>query len=193
MNGFESLPQREDILRKAEAFDAPLIFKLLRENLAKNVSAEEKRDDLLHYEPTDEELETIINDTGVYLSLRGETLKGYFMTMSKELAASIPFEAELLEHAEEMLFKDKLIKEYDYVILAQICVAKEFKGGMTFHRLHVATHSMLKEQGFEIGVGEILDTNSLSLAVHSDLEDAGAYVASSGLKWHVKILDLRKD
>ncbi|MES3005850.1 MAG: hypothetical protein V4664_02790 [Patescibacteria group bacterium] len=184
---------KEIIIRKAEALDVPLILDLLTKNLARNLSEEEKKDGFFHFEPTYEELLKIINDTGVYLSLRGEELKGYFITMSKELAQTIPFEAEMLANAERMLYEGKPLSEYNYVVLAQICVAKEFRGGMTFNRLHLATQSILKEQGFEIGFGEIEDTNSTSLAVHSYLTDVGTYIASSGLKWHIMVSDLRKD
>ncbi len=193
MNTFETPAQKEDIIRRAEIFDMPIVLELLRKNLAKNIPQEEKRTDVLYYEPTEEEFCKIIKDTGLYLDMRGETLKGYFMTMSRELSQSISFEAEMLEHAEKMIFKNKPIKDYHYVVLAQILIAKEFRGTSTFHKLHASVHSALKEQGFELGIGEILDTNSLSLAVHSDLQDVGSYIASSGLKWHIKVLDLRND
>jgi hypothetical protein len=174
-------------------FDVPIILSLLRINLAKNLSEEEKKGGFLYYEPMQEEMEKIINDTGVYLSMRGSELKGYFITMSKELALSIPFESELVTQADQMVYEDTLVKDYNYAVLAQICIAKAFRGGMTFNRLHLMTQSMLKEQGYEIGVGEIADTNSNSLAVHSYLTDIGMYSATSGLKWHIMVADFRKD
>jgi hypothetical protein len=85
-------------------------------------------------------------------------------------------------NAEEMVYEDKKVSEYNYVVLAQICVAKEYRKGMTFNKLHLATQKMLKEQGFEIGVGEIEDSNQNSLAVDSYLTDIGIYTAKSGLK-----------
>lgn len=184
---------KEDILRKAEVVDIPIILDLLRKNLAKNLSEEEKKDGFLFYEPNDEEIKKILNDTGIYLSLRGEELKGYLMTMSKELAKSIPFEAELIEKADKMFYDGKELSEYNYAVLAQICIAKEFRRGMTFNKLHVATGTMLKEQGYEMGVGEVADTNNMSLSVHKYLADVGTYIASSGLKWHILVSDLRKD
>lgn len=189
----ESEHFNENIIRKAEVADIPSILKLLQENLAKNLSEEEQKDGFFHFEPTEEEMKKIVNDTGVYISLKGETLKGYFITMSKELGQTIPFEAEMIAHAEEMEYEGRAIKEYKYVLLAQICVAKEFRGGMTFNRLHLATQTMLKEQGFEIGFGEVEDKNSTSLAVHKYLTNVGTYNSQSGLKWHILVADLRKD
>ncbi len=193
MNSFESKKPNENILRKAEIHDIPIIFSLLRENLAKNLTQEEKSDGFLYYEPTTVELEKIIHDTGIYLSLQGTELKGYLMTMSKELALSIPFERELVENAERMTYEEKPLGDYRYAILAQICIAKKFRNGMTFNRLHVSAQSALKDFGFELGVGEIEDTNTTSRAVHKYLSDIGTYTATSGLKWHVMVADLRKD
>jgi hypothetical protein len=125
--------------------------------------------------------------------LKGSVLKGYFITISKELALTIPFEAEFIKNAERMFFKDKLISEYNYALLAQLLVAKEFRGGMTFHRLHDETESSLNEQGYELAIGEIVDHNETSLAVHRYFTDVGTYVAESGMKWHVMVLDLNED
>lgn len=184
---------KEDIFRKAEAIDAPVILDLLTKNLLRNLSEEEKKDGFFHFEPTNEEMVNIINDTGIYLSLKGEKLKGYFMTMSRELAQTIPFEAEMIMNAEAMMHEGKPISEYNYVVLAQICIAKEFRGGMTFNQLHVAAQSALKEKGFEICFGEIEDTNKKSLKVHGFMTDIGTYVALSGLTWHIMVSDFRKD
>ena len=193
MNNFEIPSKKEDVIRKAEIVDAPKILDLLRINLAKNLSEDEKKGGFLYFEPTSEELERIINDTGIYLSMRGDDLKGYFITMSKELAKDIPFEAEFIKNAEKMSYDGKSIEEHNYAILAQICIAKEYRQGVTFHRLHLMTQSALKNQGFEIGIGEIEDKNDVSLSVHRNYTDAGTYTASSGLLWHVIVVDLRKD
>lgn len=193
MAGQESINSNENIIRKAEVMDVPIIQELLKKNLFKNLNEDERKDGYFFYEPTDEELIKIINDTGIYLSLSGDELKGYFMTMSKELAKTIPFEAEMLDHAEEMIFNNEQIKDYKYFVMAQLCVAKEYRGGTTFHKLHLNTRSAMKDRGFEIGVGEIEDGNELSLAVHRNLTDVGTYKASSGLKWHIMVADLSKD
>lgn len=192
MHNPEKPSEKESIYRRAEIIDAPLILGLLVKNLAKNLPEDEKKNGL-YYEPTEEELIKIINGTGVYLSLIGTELKGYFITMSRELAQTIPFEAELLTKAANMIYDGKTIEEYNYAVLAQICIAKEYRGSMTFHRLHLGTQSMLRDQGYEIGLGEISDKNSKSLAVHSNNTEVGTYIAESGLKWHVVVVELRED
>jgi len=189
----EKVNEKESIIRRAEIIDIPLIFDLLKKNLHKNLTEDERKEGFVFYEPTDEEMVKIINDTGVYLSLRGTELKGYFITMSKDLAETITFEAELLKNADKMVYDGKSLAEYNYALLAQIVIAKEYRGGMTFYRLHLVTQSMLKDQGFELGVGEVADNNSKSLAVHSYLTDVGTYTAESGTKWHILVSDLRND
>ena len=190
MQSPEKINITETIYRRAELIDKPLILDLLRKNLAKNLPDDEKKFGL-YYEPSDDEFKKIIDDSGVFLCLKGEELKGYFITMSTELAKTIPFEAELVYKASDMVYDGKRIDEYKYALLAQICIAKEYRRGMTFHRLYLGTQSMLREQGYEIGVGEISDQNSVSLAVHRNNTEVGTYTASSGIKWHVTVVELR--
>ncbi|MFA7252786.1 MAG: hypothetical protein WC027_02930 [Candidatus Paceibacterota bacterium] len=179
----------KDVFRKAEAIDIPMISELLAKSLAKNLPEEEKKDGL-YYEPNADDLLKIINDTGIQLCIRGDKLKGYFITMSKELAQTIPFEHELLANAQEVQYKGKSIKNYNYALLAQICIAKEFRGGRTFYKLHQETQEMLADQGYEIGLAEISDKNTTSLAVHRNHADVGTYIAISGMKWHIFVVDL---
>ena len=194
MHNPEKYKSEENIYRKAEIMDKPIILDLLRRNLFKNLSEEEReKEGFIIYEPTDEEFVKIVKDTGIYLSFRGNEFKEYFITMSKGLARTIPLQAEFIANADKMSYEGKPLAEYNYALIAQIVVAKEFRGGMTFNKLHIGTQSMLKEQGYELGVGEVADINKKSLAVHGYLTDIGIYTAKSGFKWHVVVADLRKD
>jgi len=190
---FEQFKSQESIFRKAEIVDIPIIKKLLQENLSKNLSEEEKEEGFLFYEPKDEELEIIIKDTGIFISLKGDELKGYFMTMSSELAEKLPFINEMIENMDGMEYEDRPIKSYKYAILTQINISKKYRRGTTFFRLHAYTQDALRNAGYEIGVGEVSDTNKNSLDVHRNLVDIGIYQSNQGIKWHVLVVDLRKE
>jgi predicted GNAT superfamily acetyltransferase len=194
MNEFESPKTSEEITRKAEVIDVPIILNLLRENLGQYLPEDsKKKEGFLSFNPTEAELAEIINDTGVVINMKGNELKGYFITLSKDLARKSSFWNEMLDNAESMDYEGKKIGDYNYALIGQICVAKAFRGGMTFNRLYYTTSSMLKEKGYEVAIGEIASDNAKSLAVHSFLTEIGTYESNSGIKWHVMILDLSKD
>ncbi len=177
------------IIRKAEVSDGPAILELLTKNLYKNLSPEDRGGGFVIFEPTAQELEKIINDVGIILSFSGNELEGYLMVMSKKLALTFAFEKELLTYAEQLKYQGKFISEYNYILLAQICIAKEARGKGTLKQLHQAMRIMLKDKGYEIGIGEIADTNSKSLGVHGFMIEVGTYTDSSRIKWHVVIAD----
>ncbi len=185
--------QEKTIIRRAELMDIPLIRNLLQNNLGEMLTEEQKKDGFVTWNPSDDEMAEIINDTGIVLSMVGQNLKGYAITMSREVGCRNPFFSEMLKSAENMEFEKKPLSEYRYVVFAQICIDKMFRGGMTFHRLHSTTQNMLKEQGFEIWVGEIADSNKKSLAVHSTYTDVGIYRATNGIEWHIIVGDLRDE
>jgi hypothetical protein len=194
MNDFENINKEKTVIRRAEIPDIPSIRRLIENSLGDNLSEKEKeKEGFVTWNPTENELAEIINDSGIVVSISGEKLKGYAITMSREAGHRNPFFAEMLSQAEKMEFDGKLIADYNYVIFAQICIDKSFRGGMTFVRLHSATQEILKEQNYEIFVGEIADTNRKSLAVHSNYTDIGTYDSERGIKWHVIVGDLREE
>ena len=188
----EMIQQEKTIIRKAELADIPSIKELLEKNLGSALSDVEREGGFLTWNPDAGELESVIRDSGIYLSIQGGHLKGYLITMSKALGHSNSFFSEMIRYAESMEFDGKHIEEYAYVIFAQICIAKEFRGGMTFTRLHFAAQSALKDT-YDIWIGEIADMNHKSLAMHSNYFDAGTYVSAENTKWHVIVGDLRDE
>lgn len=193
MDNIESMPTEKTITRRAESFDIPSILNLLVKNLGTNLSAEEKKEGFVTWRPPEEELVEIIKGTGVIVSVIGSKLKGYAITMSKEAGSKNPFFGEMLGYAEKMIYKGKPLSEYKSAIFAQICIEKEYRNGTTFAQLHSRTHEMLKDQGFEIFIAEVADSNQKSLNVHSMYTDVGTYNSANGEKWHVIVGDLRDE
>jgi len=173
--------------------DIPQILKLVQENLGENLTEEEKEGGFITWNPSESELAEIIDSSGIFLSMIGKKLKGYVITMTRDIGLRNPFFSEMLSYAEDMQFDGKYLSEYKYIIFAQVCIGKEFRGGMTFSRLYSTSQSMSKDQGFDVFIGEIADKNKKSLAVHSNYADAGTYKSSNGMVWHVIVGDLRND
>ena len=188
----ENKEKTNDVVRRAVAADAPFILKLLRENSVQNLKKEELKDGFVIYNPTLDELLKVIADTGVFVCFEKQVLKGYFMSMSRELAETIPFENELLQNSADLKYDNKQIKNYKHAIYAQICIAKEYRGGQIFKKLHVAAEQSLVVQGYELGIAEIAEENIKSKSVHGFMPEIGTYESKSGIHWHIHVRDLRK-
>lgn len=183
----------EEAVKRAEVLDVPKILKLLHENLEQNLTEDKKKKEgFLSFCPTEKELVEIINDEGVIINTKGSVLKGYFITLSKELADTIPFWIEMLNNTGKMEYEGIKIKDYNYVLIGQICVAKSFRDGVSFSKLYSAVTSILKSRGYEIAIGEISGDNYKSLVAHSFLKELGVYKSISNQEWHVVALDLKK-
>ena len=188
----ESVDNKEPSIRLAEVGDAPQILDILKQNLAVNLSSDESKEGFLYYEPTIPELERIINDVGILIATDGDEIKGYLMTMSRELASGIPFMCEMIDESAKMKYQGKDLNEYRYAILAQICISKKYRGGRIFARLHAMKDKLMKQKGYELGIAEIADQNVKSLTVHSFFTEVGTYLSSSGVLWHVVVQDFRR-
>jgi hypothetical protein len=192
LHSIESVDNKGPSIRLAEVGDAPQILDILRQNLAVNLSLEDKQERFLYYEPTISELEQTINDVGILVATDGDEIKGYLIIMSRELASDIPFMREMIEKSGEMKYDGKDLNEYRYAVLAQTCIAKEYRGGMTFARLHAMKNEIMKQKGYELGIAEIADQNLKSRSVHSFFTEIGTYLSSSDVLWHVVVQDFRK-
>jgi hypothetical protein len=95
MNNFETINPEKTTIRKAEMPDIPLILKLVQENLGENLTEEERDDGFIVWNPSESELAEIIDISGIFLSMAGEKLTGYLITMTKNLGLRSPFFSEM--------------------------------------------------------------------------------------------------
>ncbi len=180
-------PKKESLTETvglASKNDVPLIHELVNKYLEENPE-NKKEDGFLAYNPTEEELYKIVSELGVVVDKKGKEIKGYLMMLTPELAQKTEFFGELLGKLDDFLYKNKKLSQYNFCILAQIAISKEHRNSGTFKNLHSFTNFIVRQKGYEIGIGEIDDRNRRSLLVHTKLagmKDVGVYKAKNGKK-----------
>lgn len=93
---------------------------------------------------------------------------GYALTAFKESAI---FQAEtvpMIDHLETLVYNGRLIKEYIYYIMGQICIAKDHRGKGVFDMLY-QHHKTVFQPQFELLVTEVSISNLRSLQAHKKL------------------------
>jgi len=83
------------------------------------------------------------------------------------------------------------MKDLSYIILGQICVAKDFRGQGVFRKLYDVFNQYASEK-FDYIITEIDATNERSIAAHLTygFEQIHQYLSKDGRKWAVVLYKL---
>jgi len=127
--------------------DLRQILELQRQNLPHNISPEEAREQgFVTIEHDLETLQALSRPYGHTVARRrklkpdadsdgdgdnncgGDIVVGYALTMLPEHRDLVPFLQPILEEIETVTFDGKLVRDLNYCIMGQVCVAKNFRG-----------------------------------------------------------------
>ena len=169
------------------------ISRLQQENLARNVSDKEKRQQgFVSVETSPKLLKEIAGQEGITVARVGEKVVGYLMPMSVEHGKQIPLLDPFLERFKSIQFEGKSLDEYRYCILAQVCIDKNYRAKGMLEKLYQELEARLADE-YDLGVSEIGANNPRSL--HAHLDKVGLKVveqySAEGKDWYIVILDFR--
>lgn len=171
--------------------DTESIFELQQKNLKQHVPETDRA--IKGFTTLDLPKETITDiarEGSILIAKEGQKTIGYLITMTKERAGQTEFFTPLLEKIDTLNFEGQLLKERNFCILAQICVDSNFRGTGVLERIYQDAQQTLKDK-FELGIGEIDETNQRSLHAHINkigMKDVGQY-ETDGVKWHIVVLN----
>ena len=173
--------------------DLSAIARLQQENLAPNVSADEKQQQgFVSVETPPDLLKEIAEQEGITVArAEGKTI-GYLLPMSVEHGKQIPLLGPFIERFKTIQFEGKPLDEYRYCILGQVCIDKNYRGKGILEKLYQELETRLADN-YDLGVSEIGANNPRSLRAH--LGKVGLRVAeqysAEGRDWYIVILDFR--
>ncbi len=113
------------------------------------------------------------------LAKDGQTVAGYALCMHPEFRNEIPIIAAMFNRVE------KLLGGKPYIVMGQICIAKDYRKRGIFRRLYEEMLRIIKPE-FERIITEVDDTNQRSLLAHYAVgfRDLEVYEAD-GRTWHL--------
>ena len=110
----------------------------------------------------------------------------YALVMLQEFGKDIDILKPMFKKFNTLSYGGTPLQKISYVIMGQICVAKEFRGQSLVHGLYETLRSQLKKE-FDLIITEVATRNQRSIKAHSKVgfELLNRYVSPDGEEWDI--------
>ncbi len=143
------------------------ILDLQAENHLNNLSAEEKSIQGFVTVKHDFDQLLAMNQIAQHIIAKeGEEVVGYILAMTKASKNMIPVLVPMFDQFDELPYLGKMVSEFDYMVVGQVCVGKNHRGQGLFDRMYEAYRQEFKEK-YEFAITEISLSNTRSMAAHN--------------------------
>lgn len=145
------------------------ILDLQRVNLLAEISEKESADQgFVTVRHSMEQLQLMHSLEPHVIAKDGEKVIGYILAMTKESRDLVPVLVPMFEQFDRLIFGEKLLSDYDYMVIGQICVDKSYRGQGIFDRMYELYRSTFSDR-YDFAITEIALSNFRSLKAHQRL------------------------
>lgn len=124
------------------------------------------------------------------IAVDGEKVIGYILAMTKDSKNLVPVLVPMFAQFDRLVYGEKLLSAYDYMVIGQICVDKAYRGRGIFDKMYELYRSTFSCR-YDFAITEIALTNIRSLKAHQrvgfrvihEFEDTTQKWAIVLLKW----------
>ncbi|MDP2089361.1 MAG: GNAT family N-acetyltransferase [Flavobacteriaceae bacterium] len=118
---------------------------------------------------------------------------GYILAMTKNSKSEIPILISMFEIFDKIQYKEKLISEYNYIVVGQVCIDKEYRGKGLLDNSYTAYKNYFKEK-YDIAITKIAITNERSINAHKRIgfSEIHRYTDTKFVEWSIVIWDWNK-
>jgi ribosomal protein S18 acetylase RimI-like enzyme len=99
------------------------------------------------------------------IAIDGERVVGYILAMTKDSRDLVPVLVPMFEQFDRLIFGEKQISAYDYMVIGQICVDKAYRGQGIFDKMYELYQSTFSSN-YDFAITEIALSNQRSLKAH---------------------------
>lgn len=169
------------------------ILSLQKANLWENMSPEEIANEgfvTLHHNLN---LLKRLNSIEPHLVSKDEgKVIAYVLTMTKKSREEISDLFPMFKEFDKTLYEGKLISEYNYMIVGQVCVDKNYRGSGVFDQIYSAYRKVYSPK-YNFAITEIDAANQRSLAAHKRIgfKVVHEYHTRTGKHWFIVIWEWR--
>ena len=116
----------------------------------------------------------------------------YVLGMTEQSKNDIPRLVEMYESFDHIQYKGKSVAEYQYIVVGQVCVGKNFRGQGLFDRSYDA-YKQFFQGNYEFAITEIATINLRSMKAHERIgfKTIYTYADSTNTDWNVVVWDWR--
>lgn len=181
------------ITRVTNAQELIGIQQLQAENLRKHIDAAEAASQgFLMAEYSLEFLHAMHQAAPSIIAKDGEKVVGYALVATQDIRDEHDLLADLFNTIDQTQFEGNTLKNSSYVVVGQLCVAKDYRGHGLVQQLYGHFKKCLEDQ-FDFCITDVAQANTRSLKAH---KNTGYQVIDTlsygGIDWDIVLWDWRK-
>jgi predicted GNAT superfamily acetyltransferase len=132
-----------------------------------------------------------LNDIEAHvIAKQSDKVIAYLLAMTAKSKKDIPVLLPMFETFDQVLFGNKKIADYKYIVVGQVCVAKEYRGQGVLAKTYLKYREEFKNK-YDFAITEIDNTNQRSLNAHKRIgfREIHRYSSADNTEWVIVIWD----
>jgi len=171
--------------------DLTQILDLQKKNLTQSLSQEEiSREGFVTVNHSVEVLKKMNSHEQSIIAKENDFVVAYLLAMTQQSKYDIPILVPMFEIFDGINYREKKISEYNYLVVGQVCVAKEFRGKGILDECY-KEYKKRFEKKYDFAITEIAQHNLRSLNAHKRIgfKTIHRYQDPSGTDWDIVVWD----
>lgn len=167
------------------------ILDLQKRNLAQSLTPEEiDQEGFVTVHHSFEGLKKMNGYEQSVIAKEGGMVVAYLLAMTQQSKYDIPILAPMFEVFNQVLYQGKKISEFNYLVVGQVCVAKEFRGKGVLDECYREYKRRFGKK-YDFAITEIAQKNGRSMKAHERIgfKIIHQYRESNGVDWNIVVWD----
>ena len=112
----------------------------------------------------------------------------YLLAMTSASKYNLPILLPMFEAFEKISYEGKPVSSYNYVVVGQVCVAREFRGQGILDKCYEAYRNRLQPR-YDFAITEIATLNARSISAHKRIgfQEIHRYNAPNSEQWSIVV------
>lgn len=135
-----------------------------------------------------QELEIMHGIEPSVIAIENGTIAAYIIAMTMVSRMVIPALIPMFEMFDNLHFCDKKLSEYNYMVVGQVCVSKDFRGKGIFSETYEAYKNYFKAR-YDFAITEIATNNHRSMEAHKKVgfKTIHTYTDEFDIEWNIVV------
>ncbi len=170
------------------------ILDLQKANLGINLTENEAREQgFVTAHHTLAELNKLNNIEPHLIAKDGEKVAAYVLAMTAQSKSDIAILIPMFEMFSKISYHGKLISDYNYLVVGQVCVDKNYRGQGIFDAVYQAYKKQYLHR-YDFAITEVATKNLRSMKAHNRIgfKEIYRFTAPNNVEWSVVLWDWQK-
>lgn len=167
------------------------ILDLQKANLAANLTLTEiQSQGFVTVNHTYEQLSKLNDEEKHIVAKDNDRVIGYLLAMTQQSRSEIPILVPMFNVFNETVFNNKIIADYNYIVVGQVCINKLYRGKGVFDKCYEVYKKHFCDK-YDFAITEIATTNTRSLNAHKRIgfKEIKTYTSPDNVEWTIVVWD----